>query len=180
MLKASYVLIEEYQKWIEQMHADGRMIFFGTIHFNQLSGSKSLVTTIMQNEAERIYHQLLTNIFRNPRKMRDATLPILIGCPDSPVSKHKPTAMLAEIRPNDGMHYHFILSVPPSTRLRVPLEQHVRQKMDVYRGRRGTVSRFDLRPFEKIEGKRTADYLMKHLKRGTYTTDDILILPDGR
>jgi hypothetical protein len=51
--------------------------------------------------------------------------------------------------------------------------------MAVYRGKQGKISKFDLRPFPRIRGHRNADYLFKHLKRGTYTTDDIMILPAG-
>jgi hypothetical protein len=49
----------------------------------------------------------------------------------------------------------------------------------VYLGKHGKISKFDLQPFPRIRGQRNADYLFKHLKRSTYTTDDILILPAG-
>jgi hypothetical protein len=170
-------LIQAYEDWIEQMRDDGRSIWRGTIQFNHLGRSKAPRIEIMQQEVGRIYCLLLTNLFRNPRKMEIADLPILISSPDSPVSKNKPTTRLAEMLPNDGMHYHFILAVPAVTRLKVALDLHVKQKMTVYLGKERKVSKFDLQ--QLINGERIADYNFKHIKRGTYTLDDILILPAG-
>jgi hypothetical protein len=172
--------IKAYQQWLEDLHAKGWLLYYGTIHFNQLNHSTAIKLKLVQNEAERIYHLLLTNIIRNPMKKHQTDLPLLIGCPDRPVAKHKPTARFAEMVPNEAMHYQFALSVPPINRLRVPLEQHVREKMEIYLGRHGVVSRFDLRPFPRVKNQRIADYLFKHIKRGTYAIDDILILPAGR
>lgn len=60
----------------------------------------------------------------------------------------------------------------------VPLDQHVKQKMQVYLGSQRVVRRIDLRLFSEIADQRIADYLFKHIKRRTFTTDDILILPE--
>jgi hypothetical protein len=133
----------------------------------------------MQQEVQWLYSTLLTNIIRNPKRPK-SILPILIGCPDRPVAKHTSTYRLADVVPNDGVHFHFILAVPPVNRLTIPLDTHIRQNMHIYRGRHEKISNFDLRQFSETRDGRVVDYLLKHVKRNTYTTDDILIRPASR
>jgi hypothetical protein len=172
-------IIKSYQNWIEKLQADGHSIWFGTVQFNHLGSGRPKNIRIMQREVQWLYITLLTNIIRDPNRTK-SILPILIGCPDSPVPKHTSTHRLADVVPNDGMHFHFILAVPPVNRLIIPLDTHIQQNMHIYRGKHGKISKFDLRQFSKTRDGRVADYLLKHVKRDTYTTDDILILPASR
>ncbi len=100
----------------------------------------------------------------------------MIGAPDSPVFKRRPSSRFADLAPNEGMHYHFLLGEPPISRLKIPLDQHIVEKQNLYVGNRGLVRIVDLRPVTDV-GKNLADYTFKHIKRGTYNLDDILILP---
>lgn len=154
-----------------------RSLWFGTLQFNHFNLGRKSTINAMQHEAERVYRGLLTNLVRNPRKARSGDLPIFVGCPDSQVLKRKPTGCLAEMLPNEGMHYHFILAVPAITRLKMPLNLHVQQKMEVYLGSERRMSNFDILPLVQLNDTRIVDYMMKHIKRGTYSSDDILILP---
>lgn len=161
------------------MREGGRSIWLGTIQFSHLRCSKAARIEIMQHEVRRIYCLLLTNLFRKPRKIESADLPILIGSPDNQVSKHKPTTRLSDMLPNEGMHYHFLLAVPAVTRQK-SLEKHVIEKNPIYLGQDRIVTLLDLRPMPPVYDEQLADYTFKHIKRNTYTTDDILILPEGR
>jgi hypothetical protein len=75
----------------------------------------------MNAEIERFYATLLTRVARNPRRAASRNkLPLLIGLPDRPVGKLNPTYYLSAIRPNDGVHFHALLAIPPESRLKVP------------------------------------------------------------
>lgn len=102
-----------YQQWIGELYADGREIWFGTLQFHHLARSNATTVAIMQTEATRIYKGVLTNMIRAPSKHQMTDLPILIGCPDRSVAKHRPTARLIDVLSNDALHYHFLLAVPP-------------------------------------------------------------------
>ena len=128
----------------------------------------------MEREVERIYRTLLTRITRRPKKTRLGELPILIGCPDSPVQKREARGRPPSQVPNAAVHYHFVLAVPSRSRLREPLDQHVQRNIDYYKGK--IVLEIHVTPVTDVEG-RLADYVLKQLKRKTYTADDILVLP---
>lgn len=170
------MFIKDYQKWLVQWQKEGREIWFGTLQFNQIKLNKAGALAVMKTEMERVYNQLLPNISRNPTHKCGDDLPVLIGYPDSPVSKHKPTARLGEIAPNNGMHYHFLLGLPATHRLKIPLDQHVTEKQHVYRGKHANVQTVHVKHINRVGG-RLADYLFKHMKRGTYSRDDVLVLP---
>jgi hypothetical protein len=169
-------LFNGYHNWIIGWKNDGRKIWFGTLMFNSLGLNKLSTISLMQHEMERIYITMLTNIVRNPKSRPSSELPILIGAPDSPVFKRRPSLRYGDLAPNEGMHYHFLLGEPPISRLKIPLNQHIMEKQNLYVGNRGLVRIVDLRPVTDIR-KNLADYTFKHIKRGTYNLDDILIVP---
>jgi hypothetical protein len=126
-------VICSYQNWFEQFAANGRSKWFGTVQFDALGGSQRKVINIMQAEVQRICTTMLTNI-RNPRIIQNEDLPVIIGYPDSQVAKRKPTARLAEIPPNEGVYYHFLLAVPPDNPVGCPARS-------TRRGENGRLSR---------------------------------------
>ncbi|WP_428492500.1 hypothetical protein [Rhodopila sp.] len=170
------VLFEAYQSWLKQWAVEGRSLWFGTLMFNHLGSNKKVTVAVMQREMQRVYVTLLSNIVRNPRNKPGLKLPILIGAPDSPVFKHKPQTRFADLAQNEGVHYHFILAMPLVSRLQMPLDLHIKDYQHIYVGNQGNVRVVDVRPITDLR-KKIADYMFKHMKRSTYSLDDILILP---
>jgi hypothetical protein len=164
---------------LEQFVADGRSIWFGTLHFNVIRGIPGdwKIIGMMQAEVERlVYTFMLKKIYKDPQKLKDENLPALIGFPDTQVAQRTPTARSAEILPNGGLHYHFLLAVSPAIRLAVSPDQYVNRGMSKYPGMQRYVCYCNLRPLS-MRGKPVADYLFKHMNYRNYTTREILILP---
>jgi hypothetical protein len=80
------------------------------------------------------------------------------------------------VRPNDGVHCHALLAIPPQSRLGVPLDVHVPRNSGLYYGPEKRIAEIDVQRIDAPKG-RIVDYTFKHVKRGTFATDDILILP---
>jgi hypothetical protein len=45
-----------------------------------------------------------------------------------------------------------------------------------YRGNQGKITKIDVRPVQDLDG-RLMDYTFKHIKRRSFSLDDILVLP---
>lgn len=177
MFITTSMLINEYQKWLVKWRTEGRQIWLGTLMFNEINLNKAGALAVIKGEMERVYVHLLTNISRHPRNRCVEDLPIMFGCPDSPVSKkYKPKARLADIAPNNGMHYHFMLGLPAVNRLSMSLDQHIEENQQAYCGKHGVVCTVHVKLI-RDGGDDIADYVLKHIKRRTYSWDDILILP---
>ena len=170
-------MIEGYTVWVQEYLDSGWKVYFLTFQFNHLGMHKRVTVLTMQRELERFYRTLLTRLIRRPaRASQQNRLPLLIGVPDSPVNKHQSTATLADIRPNMGIHFHAILAIPRKSRLKCGLIRHIKQHQTVYLGRDGKLARIHVRRVRQLED-RIVDYLFKHVKRGTFSLDDVLILP---
>ena len=107
----------------------------------------------MAKEIERIYATLLTRVVRHPRSPSAADmLPIWIFCPDFPVPKRKRQS-LAKVMVNDGLHYHAIAVLPPTSRLQESLRRHFRNNQGLYRGRNQLVSRIKAKKIRETPRK---------------------------
>ena len=71
---------------------------------------------------------------------------------------------------------HAVLLVPPASRLRMTAEEHFLGNQDLYLGDRSRIVRLDVRPVTHSP-ERVFDYVLKSVRRGRFTYDDILILP---
>jgi len=171
-------LIDAYQRWLRGLHRRGHALWLCTAQFHHLGLPGPALLAAMEREVERLYRTLLTRLVRDPRRAGPDALPALLGCPDRPVPKRRARPRLADLLPNDGAHYHFVLAVPPGSRLRVPLDRHLRDNAGLYVGEGAALARLDARPVTDPAG-RLADYLLKHHKRGTHGSDAILVLPRG-
>jgi hypothetical protein len=86
--------------------------------FNRLRGGLRQMNQQMQKQIENVYASLITRLHRKPLAAGVAH-PLLIGCPDFPVTKYQKKS-LPEVITNDGLHYHGLFLVPPGpSRLKV-------------------------------------------------------------
>ena len=170
-------IIEGYTAWVQDYLDGGWKVYFLTFQFQHLGMHKRVTVLTMQREVERFYRTLLTRLIRRPaRASQQERLPLLIGVPDSPVDKHHSTAPLADIQPNMGIHFHAILVIPRKSRLKCGLIRHIKQHQSLYLGRDGKLTKIHVRRVRQLED-RIVDYSFKHVKRGTFSLDDVLILP---
>jgi hypothetical protein len=170
-------VIDGYTAWIQDRLDRHWKVYFLTFQFHHLGMHERVTVMTMQREVERFYRTLLTRLIRRPaRTSQQKRLPLLIGVPDSPVAKHQRTAPLADIWPNLGIHFHAILGIAKKTRVKCKLSRHIKRHQSVYLGRDGKLAKIHVRRVRRLEG-RVVDYLFKHIKRRTFTLDDVLILP---
>lgn len=162
---------------IDRVH-EGWRAYLATLMFAQLPGKSTAVIEQMKASTELVYKKLLTRAVRWPRSAWSAgRLPVLVAAPDMPVGKHdKP---LAAVTINGGLHMHGVLMMPPFSRLRVPTDEHFRQKQAFYLGDRSHLRRIDLRPI-KDDIEKAVDYALKNIRRGRFMIDDLLVLPRAR
>jgi hypothetical protein len=121
----------------------------------------------------------VTRTHRKPRTTSADELPVLIGAADLQVYKRDP-ASSPLILCNGGLHFHGLLLVPPDTRLKVPVDEHFREYQDMYIGRRGLITKPDVRPVDETP-EQVVDYVFKTILRRRVSYDDgILILPRSR
>jgi hypothetical protein len=145
-----------------------------TFMFNPIGGSPRRVAEVMEKEVERVYATLLPRIVRKPRSEPHLwKRPIWIGCPDWPVPKHDRQDK-QYVLPNDGQHPHVVALMPPVSRLREPLDDHIHDEQPRY-------VRDPLFRIDAVEIDRDPDYVtryvLKSLERGRIHTDQIIVLP---
>jgi hypothetical protein len=176
-LKAS--LVDGYTRLVTDRIHDGWSFHLLTILFHQLPGPRSAVLDRMKDEVQRVYSTLLTRVHRNPRTASTDVLPILIGVADLPVYKrNRESAPM--IYCNNGLHFHALVLMPPTSRLKGSLADHFGSNLDLYAGPGHSVQRVDVRPV--VDGhRRVVDYVFKTVLNGRLSYDDaVLILPRAR
>jgi hypothetical protein len=171
-------LIAAYEEWIQDtINTDESKVYFLTFLFNHLGGKPRATLITMQQEVDYFYRTLLTRLIRRPRREEQRTrLPMLIAVPDRPVNKYHHATSLADITPNTGVHMHAILVIPKVSRLEQPLRRHIRRHPELYLGAHGKLRKIHVRRVKQLED-RVIDYTFKHVKRRTFSFDDVLILP---
>jgi hypothetical protein len=169
-------LIPAYGQWIRHQWNNGWDVFFFTFVFKQLPGPRDAKVTQMFQEVTRVYGRLATRMVRKPRSPRwAAILPRGVFVADRPIHKdrdHK--QQLRHVRPNDGLHIHGLVAANRLGRIRDPLDQHFREHMHDYLIDK--IAKIDVRPVTN-NPSRTTQYGAKGLKRRTFSSDDVLILP---
>jgi hypothetical protein len=171
-------VIKGYTEWVQGYLDCGWKVYLLTFKFRELGGHKQATVFTMQTEVKRFYATLLTRVNRWPnRESQRHRLPVLIGAPDSPVFKHHGTATVVELSRNLGMHFHAILTIPGKSRLKTGLKKHIKENEPKYLGHHGKLIDIHARRV-KHQKQKIVDYLFKHIKRDTFTLDDVLILPD--
>jgi hypothetical protein len=173
------LIISSYGQFVEDKLNLGWTAYILTLTFRHVSGSFSSVHRRMENELERIYATMLTRLIRYPMsKTVTEKLPIWFGCPDFPVPKHHKQSLSA-VTINDGLHYHAICLIPPVSRLKEPLSEHVIAHQGLY-ARYGTlVSHFQADLIISSPGY-VVGYVLKSLAKGRANPDQIIVFPRSR
>ena len=78
---------------------------------------------------------------------------------------------------NDGLHFHALVIMPPSSRLNGSLADHFEANADMYAGPRHSIQRIDVRPVTHGYN-RVVDYVFKTVLNRRLTYDEaVFILP---
>lgn len=148
-----------------------------TLTFRQIPGSPAVVVGQMGDTADRLYRAFVTRVVRRPASRNSVdTMPIFFCAPDLPVPKRVKPAGPA-IALNGGMHFHGLLLTPPHSRLRTTVEEHFSVNHRLYA--RPPVDAIDARPITRTP-ELALQYVLKSIRRGRFSFDDILILPRVR
>jgi hypothetical protein len=155
--------------------------YFLTFRFEELGTTEEIALKRMRKEIEQFYAVLLPNVVRRlpQRGTPWVNLPQLIAMPDRPVASRVNTNGLAYTGPNHGLHYHAIVTIPKSSRLQEGLVEHIQHNKRRYCGKQGCLIKIKVRPILDCK-RRSVDYTVKHIKRRTFSPDDILDLPRRR
>lgn len=157
----------------------GYTCYLVTFLFPKLFGSYASLVQQMKKQLHRVYSTFVTRVNRRPKGADADDLPILIGAFDLPVYKtNRSTASDAIF--NGGMHFHALLLVPGSSRLKQSLPDHFQKYKDLYTGAGRLIQAIDVRPVIETP-ERALDYVFKTIKRGKISYDDgVLLLPRTR
>src|SRR5262249_19289829 len=93
--------------------------------------------------------------------------------PDVPACKRQ-KQLLRNVTVNDGLHMHGVLAIPRISRLKTRLNEHVRERWNMYQ----TQKMYCIH-VEPIDSRiiYTTDYAGKAFKTPRFDQDDVLILP---
>jgi hypothetical protein len=173
-------VISAYGNWIKENSENSLQVYLVTFQFNHLGKNGIAALEFMRKEIERFYVVLLSNVVRRPRRPSHLVkLPRLIAIPDRPTSKRISTYSLSDVRPNDGVHFHALIAIPKVSRLRGDLFKHIQRNKMRFLGNQGKIMNIDVRPIGDPDG-RLVDYAFKHIKRKSFSLDDILVLPKSQ
>jgi hypothetical protein len=99
--------------------------------FNHIPGSFERKCELMEDEIDRIYRTLVTQVERFPRsKAGRKRLPLLLAFPDYPQRKLDGWSIL-DVKINDGLHYHGVVLVHTESRLKIGLDIHMAESLDM-------------------------------------------------
>jgi hypothetical protein len=172
-------IVAAYGDMIQQKIDEGFEAYLLTIMFRDIRGPRNGVISRMLEETSRAYRRCVTFIVRNPRSPSQAhNLPIWLCSPDFPVPKEA-KKQLRDVALNDGVHVHGIALLPPNNRLAkrgLRLDGHFLNNQRRYTGRGSQIRTISSEPIIKTP-ERATDYVLKALKRGRVTMDDIWVFP---
>jgi hypothetical protein len=172
-------LVAGYSQLVTDRVEDGWSCYLVTFMFSQIFAPRTAVMDRMKDEVQRVYSTLLTRVHKKPRTASTDELPMLIGALDLRV--HKRDRSLASLfARNNGLHFHAIILLPPTSRLKESLVDHFRDRPYLYAGKMSRVERIDVRPVTH-DHERVVDYVFKTVLNGRLEHDDaILVLPRAR
>ena len=93
--------------------------------------------------------------------------------PDLPVYKHEKKS-IQDVSINDGLHYGGIALTSPISRCRTSLDDHFTDDQEKYLSKK--LERIFVKPITHSHNYVT-DYVMKAIKNGRMSEEDIVILP---
>jgi hypothetical protein len=168
-----------YAQMVTDRVRAGWSCYLVTFLFDQLPGSRAAVINQMKDRVQRVYSRLVTRVNRKPKNALPDELPVLIGLADLPVYK-RDRSSLHNARCNDGIHFHALVLLPPTSRLKESLVDHFRQNEEVYACPGMSIQRIHA---EAVIGdhERVVDYALKTVRRRRLSYEDaVLVLPRSR
>ena len=172
-------LVDGYTQLVTDRVRSGWSCNLVTFLFSQLPGPRSAVINRMKDEVHRIYSTLLTRVHRKPRTASTDELPVLIAVLDLPVHKHNKLSG-PMVLCNGGLHVHALMLMPPTSRLKESLADHLRDKHNLYAGSGSSIQRIDVRRVVENH-EQVVDYVLKTVLNGRLSYDEaVLVLPRSR
>ncbi|UPT96487.1 hypothetical protein J4G48_0047105 [Bradyrhizobium barranii subsp. apii] len=167
-----------YGQLIANRLDDGWSAYLVTVTFPHLVGPRHVLLARMRNEVQRVYSTLVTYVHRRPRTAPTDKLPVLIGVADLPVAKREKANSPSSC--NGGLHFHAILVLPASSRLRGSVVDHFASNADRYAGSNRFVANVHVVPVTH-DIHRATDYVFKSVIRRRISYEDaVLVLPRSR
>lgn len=178
-------LTQGYGQLAIDLVEEGWSPYLLVLKFRHLGGRRDAQVMQMHRAAEEAYERLLTRVWRQPRALSvRARLPRWILIVDEPVAKRAKVGV-RDLLPNDGLHLQGVAVMPPGSRLREGLDEHLAREGHRYGSQGGPLIALHATPITS-NLPYTHTYNFKMLGRGRARIDDILILPrssseiDGR
>jgi hypothetical protein len=85
-----------------------------------------------------------------------------------------------EVFCNGGLHVHVLALIPPGSRLKGSLADHLDKKRDLYVGSGSSIQRIHVEPVTRDEA-RVIDYVFKTIRNGRLSYDEaVIVLPRAR
>jgi hypothetical protein len=146
--------------------------------FEHMTGNQKSINARMMDDVALFWRTFSKFVVKKNRTAPNHLHAKLIALPDRPVFKRKKLT-LAQVTINDGRHVHGILAIPPTTRMREDLANHVASQA-VYTDPRWTrIRHIHAKPITS-RPTYTTGYALKGLKYRFADIDDLLILPLSR
>jgi hypothetical protein len=177
--ESKHVLVDGYTQLVTDRVQAGWTCDLVTILFSPLTGARSSVIGKMMDEVQRIYSTLVTRVHRKPRTAPNDELPVFMGAADLPVYKRDRSA-IPPVFCNGGLHFHLLVLIPPGSRLKEPLAEHLEKNRDLYAGTGTSIQRIHVEAVTKVES-RLVDYVLKTILNGRLSYDEaVVVLPRAR
>ena len=172
-------MVDGYTEMVTARVRAGWSCHLVTILFSQLPGPRSAVIDHMRDEVRRVYSTLLTRVHRKPRKATVDELPVLVAALDLPVYK-RDKASGPMVLCNGGLHFHALMMMPPTSRLKESPAAHFQKNRHLYAGTGRSVQRIHVQPVVEDHG-RVVDYVLKTVFNGRLSYDEaVVVLPRSR
>ena len=171
-----------YSNWVYEILKDGwnDLVWTGfqvTFMFNHIAGSFNRRCDAMEDEIDRVYRTLVSQVERFPRSPAGSKrLPVLVAFPDYPHKKLDGSSHL-DAKINDGLHYHGVILVHTESRLKIGLDIHMAEHEHRYVRPRDALRRIFIQPIDGRSAKTAVGYGFKALEWRIPDTDRIFIRP---
>lgn len=168
-----------YSQIVSDRVRDGWSCYLVTFLFDQLPGSPAIVMAQMKDQVQRVYSTLVTRVHRKPKTASVDELPVLVGFLDRPVYK-RDRVTAPSSRCNDGLHFHALILLPPSSRLKGSLVDHFRENERLYVRPGTSIQRIHVEAAIS-DHDRVVDYALKTIRKGRLSYEDaVMVLPRAR
>lgn len=172
-------LISGYAQIVTDRVREGWSCYLVTFMFDRLHGSRLSFVQQMKERLQKFYSTLVTRVNRKPRTASPDDLPVLIGLADLPVHKRDKISAPSAFC-NDGFHFHALVLLPPSSRIKVSLVDHLNENQRLYAGAGMPIRRIHAEPVTGNH-ERVVDYIFKTVTRRRLSYDEaVLVYPRSR